>query len=266
MTSSTSSKLARLAQAPDFETLIEAAGDLIYTLDLEGRFTFFNQAVERVLGYSAAEMMGRPFTELLTPTGAAVASRHYQQGLAGQEHTPFFEVEARHRNGAIVHLEIRAGMLMRDGVLVGRQGIARDINEIKALQTIVHEKSQRMTLLEERTRIAMGMYARIAELVYDDLGPAHGGKPPGASDAGLREIQSTLNRVAAEKHGLTVADLTILQLLAEGRSNGEIAQVVCRSPHTVKDSVKKIMQKLGAKRRAEAVACALKLGLLTADS
>ena len=64
MTSSTSSKVARLAQAPDFETLIEAAGDLIYTLDLEGRFTFFNQAVERVLGYSAAEMMGRPFTEL----------------------------------------------------------------------------------------------------------------------------------------------------------------------------------------------------------
>lgn len=266
MNSPTPSKLPRTPQAPDFETLIEAAGDLIYTLDLEGRFTFFNQAVERVLGYAAADLMGQPFTQFLTPTGAAVALRHYQQGLAGQEHTPFFEVEARHRDGAIVHLEIRAGMLMRDGVLVGRQGIARDINEIKALQNIVNEKSQRMTLLEERTRIAMGMYARIAELVYDDLGPAHGGQPAGTSEAGLREIQNTLNRVAAEKHGLNAADLIILQLLAEGRSNGEIAEIVCRSPHTVKDSVKKIMQRLGARRRAEAVACALKLGLLTAGA
>ncbi|CUI59837.1 hypothetical protein HMPREF3069_25350 [Achromobacter xylosoxidans] len=247
---------ARAPQAPDFEALIEAAGDLIYTLDLEGRFTYLNQAAERVLGFRARALMGLPFTEVLTENSAQIASRHYRQGVLGQDRTPFFEVEARHRDGRIVHLEVRAGPLMRGRQVVGRQGIARDINEIKALQSLVTEKSQRVTLLEERTRIAMAMYARIAELV-------HGAPEAGeAGDDKLREAQCMLSRLAAEKHGLSASDLKILGLLAQGRSNAEIAGIVHRSPHTVKDSVKKIMSRLGARRRAEAVACAIKAGLI----
>jgi len=246
--------------APDFEALIEAAGDLIYTLDLEGRFTFYNQACERVLGYPPGELVGTPFVGILTPESTQVASRHFGQALSGKENTPFFEVEALHRDGSIVHLEVRAGSLMRDGVVVGRQGIARDINEIKALQSAVTEKLQRIALLEERTRIAMGMYARIAALLYEDPGQNL------ASDAALREVQSTITRVTAEKHGLTALDLTILGLLAKGFSNEEIARDVCRSPHTIKDHITHIMRRLGAKRRAEAVASALKLGLLVFES
>lgn len=201
---------ARAPQAPDFEALIEAAGDLIYTLDLEGRFTYLNQAAERVLGFRARALMGLPFTEVLTENSAQIASRHYRQGVLGQDRTPFFEVEARHRDGRIVHLEVRAGPLMRGGKVVGRQGIARDINEIKALQSLVTEKSQRVTLLEERTRIAMAMYARIAELV-------HGAPEAGeAGDDKLREAQCMLSRLAAEKHGLSASDLKILGLLAQG--------------------------------------------------
>ncbi|MFS8931273.1 PAS domain S-box protein [Cupriavidus taiwanensis] len=245
-----------LAPAPDFEGLIEAAGDLIYTLDLEGRFTFFNQAVERVLGYTPSELLGEPFVRILTPESAQVASRHYGQGLAGKENTPFFEVEARRRDGTIVYLEVRAGSLIREGVLVGRQGIARDINELKSLQSAVADKLQRMTLLEERTRIAMSMYTRIAALIYEDPGQGLAG------DEALREVQSTITRVTAEKHGLTAFDLKLLGMLAKGLSNEEIAREACRSPHTIKDHMKRIMLRLGAKRRAEAVACALRLGLL----
>ncbi|MGE8689721.1 MAG: helix-turn-helix transcriptional regulator [Achromobacter sp.] len=250
----------RRFQAPDFEALIEAAGDLIYTLDFKGCFTYLNQASEQVLGYEPCALLGRPFTEILTAESALVATRHYHQGLLGQERTPFFEVEARRPDGGVVHLEVRAGALVRDGEMVGRQGIARDINAIKALQTLVTEKSQRVTLLEERTRIAMAMYARIAELVYAD---------PGAGPAGgemLQEVQHAFDQLAAQKHGLSVADLRILGLLAQGHSNSEIADIICRSPHTVKDSVKKIMQRLNAKRRAEAVACAIKLGLIAPPS
>lgn len=252
-------KPSRPAPAPDFEALIEAAGDVIYTLDLEGRFTFVNQAVERVLGYQPLEALGKPFTEFLTADTAAVASRHFGQALSDKENTPFFEVEALRRDGRIVHLEVRAGTLMRDGIVVGRQGIARDINEIKSLQSMVNEKSHRMMLLEERTRLAMSMYARIAELVYDDAGQSR------TSDEALRKVQNTIVRVSAEKHGLTASDLKILGLLAKGLSNEEIARDACRSPHTIKDHIKKIMQRLGVKRRAEAVACAHKLGLLVSE-
>lgn len=246
---------------PDFEALFEAAGDLIYTLDLHGTFTYYNQAAAQVLGYApgAKDMLGMSFLDILSPESAVVAQKHFMQALKGQESTPFFEVEALHRDGSVVNLEVRSGTLVRDGVLVGRQGIARNITEIKALQAEVVEKSQRMTLLEERMRLAMGLYARIADLVSGDAV-----QTPFGEDA-LRAVDVTLQRLSCERHAMTPADIRILQLLAKGLSNEAIATAVCRSPHTIKDHVKRIMQRLGAKRRAEAVACAIRLGIIALE-
>lgn len=245
--------------APDFQALIEAAGDLIYSLDLEGRFTYYNRAAAEVLGYPAGTqaMLGVSFLGILTPDSALLAQHHFTQGLKGQPTTPFIEVEARHKDGSIVHLEVRSGTVLCEGVVVGRQGIARNITEIKALQALVSDKTQRMTLLEERMRMAMGLYARIAELVHDD-GQRAGG------DA-LLAVEHTLQRLGSGRHGMSDADINILKLLAAGQSNEAIARTVCRSPHTIKDTVKRIMQRLGARRRAEAVACAIRLGLIPAD-
>jgi PAS domain S-box-containing protein len=245
--------------APDFQALIEAAGDLIYALDLEGRFTYYNRAAAEVLGYPGGTqaMLGVSFLGILTPDSAVLAQHHFTQSLKGQQATPFIEVEARHKDGSIVNLEVRSGTVMSGGVAVGRQGIARNITELKSLQALVSEKTQRMTLLEERMRVAMGLYARIADLVHDDGNRASG-------DA-LLAVENTLQRLGSGKHGMSEADITILKLLAAGHSNEAIAGIVCRSPHTIKDTVKRIMQKLGAKRRAEAVACAIRLGLISAD-
>lgn len=243
--------------APDYQSLIEAAGDLIYTLDLGGVFTFVNPAVEKVLGYTPAEALGRVFTDFLTPDSARIALRHFNQGLTGTENTPFFEVEAQRKYGGTAYLEIRAGSLMRDGVMVGRQGVARDISELKALQSQIAEKSHRVALLEERTQIAMSLYARIAGLAREDAGDSV------SSSEALRQVQDAVLRASAEKLGLSANDLKIIELLCLGHSNREIAASVCRSPHTVKDHVAKIMQRLGAKRRAEVVASALKLGLVS---
>ncbi|CUR44951.1 helix-turn-helix transcriptional regulator [Alloalcanivorax xenomutans] len=245
-----------LAQ-PDFESLVQAAGDIIYTLDLDGRFTFCNRAMEEVLGYHRNELLGQHFDTLLTPATAPVASQHFLNGVAGRRIAPFFEVEALHRDGGKVHLEVRAASLVREGRVVGRQGIARDISELKALQAQVQEKSRRMALLDERTRIAAALYSRLTELLYGDEDQ---GEPSGTV---FGEMEDTLSRLSAARHGLGEQDLKILNLLAAGHSNSEIAEYICRSPHTVKDHVRRIMQRLGAKRRTDAVARALKLGLIT---
>lgn len=244
--------------APDFEALIEAVGDLIYTLDMDGCFTWCNQAAIRMFGHPPVEMMGKPFGSILTPASAALAQRHFSEALAGRDISPLFEVEGVRRDGSSVHLEVRTGNLFRGGAVVGRQGIARDINEVKALQSQVAEKSQRMTLLEDRTRIVMSIYARLAEVVMD-------ADPASASDETIKEIRHTVHSITANKLGLSPLDVKILGLLAKGHSNGEIAALTHRSPHTVKGYVKKIMQRLGAKRRAEAAACAIRMGLVPED-
>ena len=53
---------------------------------------------------------------------------------------------------------------------------------------------------------------------------------------------------------LTSRQRQILELLAQGRSNREIAQALARSEHTVHRHVANILAQLGVRTRAQAVA------------
>ena len=56
-------------------------------------------------------------------------------------------------------------------------------------------------------------------------------------------------------------DLDILQHVARGGSNQEIGREVHLSEAAVKDRIRRLMTRLGARRRAELAAHALRLGL-----
>jgi PAS domain S-box-containing protein len=241
---------------PDYRELVEHAGDMIYTLDLSGAFTYVNAAGLGMLGYQAEELLGRHFGEVLTPASAETALEHFQRGIEGTESTPFFEVQAVRKDGVLVDVEVRAGNLYRDGEMIGRQGVARDISMLKQLQAEVTEKSQRLTLLAEQARAAMDLYRRIAELTL--AAPSD----PEATGRALRDVEGTLARVAAEKLGLDGQDVEIIQLLGAGLSNREIGTQVHLSPNTVKDRVSKLMRILGGRSRAEVVAQAARRGLI----
>jgi two-component system response regulator DesR len=54
----------------------------------------------------------------------------------------------------------------------------------------------------------------------------------------------------------------VLDLVAAGSTNREIAQALFLSPHTVKEHTSALYRKLGARNRAEAVQRAQRVGLL----
>ena len=62
--------------------------------------------------------------------------------------------------------------------------------------------------------------------------------------------------------GITRRELEILALVAQGMSNREIAGKLCVSENTVKTHCSRAFDKLGAKRRTQAVQLGKKLGLL----
>jgi DNA-binding NarL/FixJ family response regulator len=62
--------------------------------------------------------------------------------------------------------------------------------------------------------------------------------------------------------GLTSRELQVLNLLAEGRAQSEIAKELVISPKTVGTHLERILSKLGVHSRAQAVAVAYREGLL----
>jgi DNA-binding NarL/FixJ family response regulator len=77
--------------------------------------------------------------------------------------------------------------------------------------------------------------------------------PPAPFEANTR-VQETL--------GISERELQVLQLLAAGRSNKEIASQLDVSPNTIKTHVAKLFDKLDVKRRTEAILRARELGMI----
>ena len=66
----------------------------------------------------------------------------------------------------------------------------------------------------------------------------------------------------ANQAGLTVRQLEVLELVAEGFSNSEIAGQLFTSPKTVEHHVSAVLAKLGAHSRAQAISAAHRLEIL----
>jgi DNA-binding NarL/FixJ family response regulator len=78
----------------------------------------------------------------------------------------------------------------------------------------------------------------------------------------IEGVLRTYSESEDDAPGLTTRELQVLQLLAGGASNKEIARRLRITPHTAKFHVAAIAGKLGASGRTDAVAKAMRLGLI----
>ncbi len=85
---------------------------------------------------------------------------------------------------------------------------------------------------------------------------------PELIDQVLRQFQVLAKTATRVESGLSEEELTVLQLIARGATNEEIAQQMFWSERTVKRKVEEITAKLEARNRAQAVAEGIKRGLI----
>jgi DNA-binding NarL/FixJ family response regulator len=89
----------------------------------------------------------------------------------------------------------------------------------------------------------------------------HGYLQPEITGPLLRRVIAD-DRVAAGKDALTAREVQILEAVADGRSNKEIAAALGIAEDTVKTHLRHLFEKLGASDRAQAVAIALRQRLI----
>ena len=69
-------------------------------------------------------------------------------------------------------------------------------------------------------------------------------------------LETAADQIETIEHGLTERELGVMRLLAEGRSDADIGDVLCISRNTVRTHIRRAFAKLGATSRLQAVAIA----------
>ncbi|WP_271800417.1 MULTISPECIES: PAS domain S-box protein [Dietzia] len=239
----------------DYRDLLARLADVVYAVDTDGRFTYINPAGERIFGWDLADLIGEHFAKVIDPDALAETVEHFRLGMASADPGRFFETRILQPDGQLRDLEIHAGNIYRDGRLVGRQGVGRDMTELRRLQANLATKTRRLELLEEQQRAALEVYRRLNLMV------GRAGGDPGRTEQALDAVESSLQLETARVMGLQ-DDLEIIALIADGYSNQEISDHVHLSVHTVKDRVSRITTRLGARSRAAVATRATEAGLL----
>ncbi|MGI9105233.1 MAG: hybrid sensor histidine kinase/response regulator [Pyrinomonadaceae bacterium] len=123
-----------------YRTLVDNANDIIYTTDMEGRYTSLNKSGEQLSGYTHAEMLEMNWKQIVAPEYWPLAEEMLQRKLDGRESVTFYEVEIIAKDGRRIPVEVNSQIIYEDAKAVGLQGIARDITERKRSEALLRAR------------------------------------------------------------------------------------------------------------------------------
>ncbi len=109
--------------------IVEYSDDAIIAKTVDGRVISWNSGAEKMFGYTAAEMTGRPITRLFPPDRLHEETDLIAQLQLGNK-ISHFETQRVHKNGASIDVSVALSPV-RDasGKIVAISKIARDITE-----------------------------------------------------------------------------------------------------------------------------------------
>jgi diguanylate cyclase (GGDEF)-like protein/PAS domain S-box-containing protein len=151
-----------------FRDLFENANDLIYTHDLQGRFTSLNRAGERITGYSREEALRMQISAVVAPEYLDYAQRMTMRKLDGDAPTSY-EIEIIAKRGQRVMLELSTRLIFQNGKPVGVQGIGRDITSRRQAEELLLHNAlhDSLTDLPNRTEFMRHLQGAVAQANTD---------------------------------------------------------------------------------------------------
>jgi PAS domain S-box-containing protein len=109
--------------------IVEGSEDAIVSKDLDGTITSWNAAAERLYGYPAAEVVGKPFS-VLVPADRTPEVDEMARRLRRGERADHFETVRRRKDGALVPVSVSYSPIRdADGHLIGTAVVTRDVTE-----------------------------------------------------------------------------------------------------------------------------------------
>jgi diguanylate cyclase (GGDEF)-like protein/PAS domain S-box-containing protein len=226
-----------------YRFIVDNSPDIIYMLDEKGRFSFVNERIGSLLGYSREELLGRHHLGLVHPEDREKARFAFAERRTGRRASTNVELRLlchdrrlpyRHLESRSIPVELSAiGIYSdsKDGVYRGTYGVLRDISERKRAEELItfqlhHDlltKLPNRALFQDRLELALSRARRNQSLlavmyldmdrfkvINDSLGHLAGDRLLQVVASRLRSClrgSDTLARVGGDEFNLLLPDI-----------------------------------------------------------
>ena len=150
-----------------FRLFAEASFEAVVSLDDANRVTYISPSVERILGYTPSEVLGKTLDDFIEPSKVSKAVCALNRVLNGKPDTGMQFINVR-KDGSRVPIEYRFTPIQRNKETIGNLGVLRDVSEHwkleEALKRRIDERPREFVETER-----MADLGRVASMVGHDL-------------------------------------------------------------------------------------------------
>ena len=162
-----------------YRLIAENTDDVIWTMDLATeRFTYVSPSIEKMRGYTVAEIDEQTLDDMLTPESARYARKLLQESLqafsAGDQsyRVNRSEYDQPCKDGTVIPVEVVTTLVTDEtGRITTLIGISRNISERRKAEAALRQSEQRYRSLIEQSPEAI-LLIDIAEKIIVEINPA----------------------------------------------------------------------------------------------
>jgi len=122
-----------------YRLLAENAADVIWTMDMNMRYTYVSPSIYGLMGYTPEELLDITLDRIFPPASMELCYKTFEEdlaleasGRADPDRTRMLELEQIRKDGSVIWAEVKiSGLRDRDGRWSGILGVTRDITERK---------------------------------------------------------------------------------------------------------------------------------------
>jgi PAS domain S-box-containing protein len=149
-----------------YRSMIEESGDVLYTTDAQGIFTYINQKVNALTEYSREELVGKHFSILIATEWQEKVRHSYMEQFKNKLPETLIEFVIHTKSGKEKWVEQVVNLQAEKGLIKGFQCVVRDITERKKANLLLAEQKNTIEQKNKDILDSINYAKRIQDAIF----------------------------------------------------------------------------------------------------